>query len=295
MSRSVMVRATLVMLPASLVRVRALKALSCRMTYSGCWPATRGISFCPDIPPRWHMVHRTSSAFFLPRATRAASGLNAMGLGFWAAKYSARSSMSSRDRFATIGSIEGSLRLPASGSACAAGRTTKSNPRTRVRFIDGVAENKRPPSGGLRGSRGSGQGEYHHAVAALEVDLGIAARRDGDVLLALHRVGHRGQIDAGPGLVLPQQLSALGVQGLEQAVALAEEHQSPGGGERAADERLLGVVLPRDLAGVDVDRREASPLLLARYGLECAAEPQLAAARIVRGLDVIGHGLMQVE
>src|SRR6059036_2153917 len=94
MSCSVMVWATLVMLPASLVRVRALKALSCLITYSGCWPATRGISFCPENPPRWHMVHNTSSAFFLPRATRAASALKAMGFGFCAAKYSARSSMS---------------------------------------------------------------------------------------------------------------------------------------------------------------------------------------------------------
>src|SRR6266851_1354719 len=77
MSCSVMVWATLVMLPASLVRVRALKAFSCLITYSGCWPATRGISFCPENPPRWHMVHSTSSAFFLPRATRAASARNA--------------------------------------------------------------------------------------------------------------------------------------------------------------------------------------------------------------------------
>jgi len=27
-----------------------------------------GISFWPENPPRWHMVHNTSSAFFLPAA-----------------------------------------------------------------------------------------------------------------------------------------------------------------------------------------------------------------------------------
>src|SRR5258706_10822768 len=62
--------------------------------------------------------------------------------------------------------------------------------------------------------------------------------------------------------------------------SLAEEHQAPGGGERAADQGLLGVVLPRDLAGIDVDRREAAPLLLARYGLECAAQRHLKRTRL---------------
>src|SRR6266702_2542803 len=53
------------------------------------------------------MVHNTSSAFFLPRATRAASGRKAMGFGFRAAKYSARSSMSWVESFATVGAITG--------------------------------------------------------------------------------------------------------------------------------------------------------------------------------------------
>src|SRR5439155_1454435 len=221
MSCSEMVWATLVMLPASLVRVRALKALSCLITYSGCSPATRGISFCPENPPRWHMVHNTSLAFLLPRATR--------------------------------------------------------------------------PGGGLPGLHISGQREYYDAVAALEVELRISARGDGDVLFAPHHVGHRRRVDAGAGLVLPQQVTGRRVQRLEEPVALAEEHDTPGSGKGAADQGLLGVVLPSHLAGIDVDRREASPLLLAGDRLERAAEPQLAAARVVRGLDVIGHRLMQVE
>jgi len=60
---------TLVMLPASLVRVRALNALSCLITYSGYCPR-RADLVLPLHPSQWHMVHRTSSAFFLPRATR---------------------------------------------------------------------------------------------------------------------------------------------------------------------------------------------------------------------------------
>src|SRR6266581_5057351 len=151
------------------------------------------------------------------------------------------------------------------------------------------------PGGSLPGLHISGQREYDDAVAALEVDLRISARGNGDVLLVLHHVGHRRRVDAGSGLVLPQQASGRGVQRLEKAVAFAEEHQTPGGGERAADQGLLGVVLPRHLAGIDVDRGEPSPLLLARYDLERTAEPELAAARVVRGLDVRGHRLVQVE
>src|SRR6266581_92757 len=159
--------------------------------------------------------------------------------------------------------------------------------------VRGVKEDeekqKGRPGGGLSDLHVSGQGEYDHAVAALEVNLRISAGGNGDVLFALHRVGHRRRVDAGSGLVLPQQASGRRVQRLEKAVALAEEHQTPGGGERAADQGLLGVVLPRHLARVDIDGRKASPLLLARYGLERAAQPELAAARIISGLDVISH------
>ena len=47
MSSSDNVPATLVMLPASLVRRFALKSASCFFTYSYFCPATRGISFWP--------------------------------------------------------------------------------------------------------------------------------------------------------------------------------------------------------------------------------------------------------
>jgi len=76
--------------------------------------------------------------------------------------------------------------------------------------VGGVKEDeekqKGRPGGGLSGPHVSGQGEHHHAVAALEIDLRISARGNGDVLFALHRVGHRRRVDAGfrPGTV-PQQ------------------------------------------------------------------------------------------
>src|SRR5439155_18910636 len=118
------------------------------------------------------------------------------------------------------------------------------------------------PGGGLPGLHISGQREYYDAVAALEVDLRISARGNGDVLFVLHHIGHRRRVDAGSGLVLPQQASGRRIQSLEKAVALAEEHQTSGGGERAADQGLLSVVLPRDFAGIDIDGREPPPLLL---------------------------------
>src|SRR6266478_6194998 len=126
---------------------------------------------------------------------------------------------------------------------------------------DDEEKQKGRPAGGLSGVHVSGQGEYDDAVAALEIDLRISARGNGDVLFALHRVGHRRRVDSGSGLVLPQQASGRRVKRFEEPVAFAEEHQTSGGGERAADQGLLGVVLPRHLARIDVDGREPAPLL----------------------------------
>src|SRR5438034_6067898 len=110
--------------------------------------------------------------------------------------------------------------------------------------VRGVEENeekqKGRPGGGLPGLHISGQREYYDAVAALEVELRISARGDGDVLFVLHHIGHRRRVDAGSCLVLPQQASGLRVHRLKKTVAFAEEHQTPGGGERAADQGLLG-------------------------------------------------------
>ncbi len=103
-----------------------------------------------------------------------------------------------------------------------------------------------------------------------------------------------GAFTPAPRLERPQLLAGAGVVGGELAVAFTVEHQAAGRGQHAADQRLRRVVLPGDLAGVEVDRGQPAPLLLARDHLEGAAQPQLAAAGILGGLDVVGHRLVQV-
>src|SRR6185437_16973015 len=121
------------------------------------------------------------------------------------------------------------------------------------------------------------QREHEYAVAALRVDLVVAAGRDRDVLLAVDHVGDARRIDAGAAVELPQLLAGARVVGLVPAVRLAVEHDVTRGREHAADQRLRRLVLPCDLAAVEVDRDELSPLLFGWNGLERAAQPQLAA------------------
>src|SRR5947208_16751088 len=71
----------------------------------------------------------------------------------------------------------------------------------------------------------SGQRENEHAVAALRVDLHIAAGSDRDVLLAVDHVRHGGRVDAGAAIVFPQLLAVARVERLEPAVRLAVEHE----------------------------------------------------------------------
>src|ERR1700692_3918119 len=118
--------------------------------------------------------------------------------------------------------------------------------------------------------------EGDDAVAALGIDLHVAAGRHHDVLLAADDIGRRRRVDAGAGLELPQYVAALGVIGLEPAVAFAGEDQAAGRGENAADHRLRRLHLPFDLAGVVVDCSYVAPLLFRGDDLEGAAEPQLA-------------------
>src|SRR6478736_5391129 len=65
------------------------------------------------------------------------------------------------------------------------------------------------------------------AVAALVVELHIAARRD-------HGVGRRRSVDAGARLERPQYVAVLGVVGAEPAVAFTGKDQTPGGRQDAA-------------------------------------------------------------
>src|SRR5215472_13331040 len=71
------------------------------------------------------------------------------------------------------------------------------------------------------------QGERDDGVAALVVELHVAAGGDHDVLLAADHVGGGRRIDAGPGIERPQHLAVLGVIGAEAAVAFAANTRPP--------------------------------------------------------------------
>jgi hypothetical protein len=49
---------------------------------------------------------------------------------------------------------------------------------------------------------------------------------------------------------LPEQFAAGGVEGVQVAVGFAGEDETAGGGQDAANQRLLGLALPADLAAV---------------------------------------------
>jgi len=120
------------------------------------------------------------------------------------------------------------------------------------------------------------QCENDDVVAALVVKLGIATGRHRDVLLAIHGVRGRRGVYPGAAVVRPQFLAVAGVKGADHAIAFTVEHKVAGSGQHAADKRLLGVNFPRHLAGVDVDRGQTAPLLLAGDYFEGTAQPQLA-------------------
>src|SRR5690349_23686158 len=67
------------------------------------------------------------------------------------------------------------------------------------------------------------QREHEQAVAALEVELRVTARRYRDVLLAVDHVRHRWRIRAGTDVELPQLLAGARVERPEPAVAFAVE------------------------------------------------------------------------
>src|SRR5262245_24199890 len=79
----------------------------------------------------------------------------------------------------------------------------------------------RPPAGGLAiftCRTRSGQRVYEHAVAALEVELRVAAAAHRDVLLLPDRVRDRHRVRAGAALEAPQELPGLRVERLEEPV-----------------------------------------------------------------------------
>src|SRR5205823_4640651 len=140
----------------------------------------------------------------------------------------------------------------------------------------------------------SGQGKDEDAISALEIELCVTAAPHRNVLLVVDHVGDRHGVGASTTLELPQKGPASRVERFDEPAALTEKEQTPRCREPAADKRLLRVVLPDNLAGVDIDRGYTAPLLFTRDSLERAAEPEFPI-RILRRFDVIRHRLMQVE
>ena len=69
---------------------------------------------------------------------------------------------------------------------------------------------------------------------------------------------HWRRVDSGASLERPQTLAGERVVGAEHPVALAGEEHVALGHQAAADHRLLGLGLPGDVAGVDVDGRDVA-------------------------------------
>src|SRR5260370_42417845 len=94
--------------------------------------------------------------------------------------------------------------------------------------------------------------EGDNVVAAVKVDLGIAARADHHILLGAHHVGGGWRIDARTGAEVPQfaaydssngmelwNFRAVGrIVGRELAVAFTRENKTARGRQDAADHRL---------------------------------------------------------
>ena len=112
--------------------------------------------------------------------------------------------------------------------------------------------------------------------------------QNGDVLLAVDREGHRGRVDAGIGVKLPQLGERLGVERIDLAGWMAGEHKL-GSCQQAPEHRVLGLELGGDLAGGDVDRRDASRDR--QLGHRTATDEGLAWL-IVAGLGLLDVGLV---
>src|SRR5262249_53129636 len=82
--------------------------------------------------------------------------------------------------------------------------------------------------------------ECDNRVAALGVNLNIAARCNDNVLLVADTVGGRRGIDTSAGVEGPQHFPVARVVGAEAAVGLAGEHDAARGRQNTAYHRLRG-------------------------------------------------------
>src|ERR1700722_10186294 len=165
----------------------------------------------------------------------------------------------------TLRNMQGFLHAPTSRPS-ARGDRSRSNEKAATPGL-------RSGGGGQRKLRTLLDREGDDVVAALGVDLGVAARTDDDILLAVDHVGRRGRIDARAGLELPEHFTVGVVVSFEPAVGLAGEEKAAGCDENAADHRLRRLNLPGDFPGVVIDRADVAEALLARNDRKRAAEP----------------------
>src|SRR5713101_1095978 len=122
-------------------------------------------------------------------------------------------------------------------SACRVGKAKRAHPEA---VTVGTLRFAHPTRGVdlIQTSLTSFQREGDDVVAALEVELDIAAGGDDDVLLAANLIGGWRCVDAGAGVEGPQHLAVLGVIGAETTIAFAREHEAAGCRQDAADHRL---------------------------------------------------------
>src|SRR5262249_30108003 len=137
-----------------------------------------------------------------------------------------------------------------------------------VADLDRVDRSNRPDRPGNRLRRGrrpqrpelAVEGEHPNGVAiAAALEL-IAAGGNGDELSPVHLVDHGRRAGAESGREAPTPLAGLAVEREEVAVGLAGEDKPAGGHARsaAAADAVRRLVLPSDLVGLAVDRREGT-------------------------------------
>src|SRR5712691_5671846 len=159
---------------------------------------------------------------------------------------------------------------------------------------DGLGWRRRPQRTQL-----SLQGEGPHRVTVGTALQLIAAGGNGDVLLAVHFIDHRGGVSPEARLEPPKLLTRPGIERQEIAIRLAAEDETAGGDRRAtpAPDAVRRLVLPDGLVRLAVDGREGPAHRRAdRRRLRPAGVAQSLLERVAESREGAGaHGAWYVE